>query len=546
MRRYIFIILACVVFALPIHLKAQNNRVNCPCGSGHTCTTDGGLVTAVCGIQATITTPCTSGVLYSYGSRPLTTFKGFPEPCMDVYYNTADGPHNHNVTFVEAPQGGNASAKNMDQCAGFSAANGSQPAAFWGLIDGSAFAGTVAAGTHLNAVCVQLGLQVVAKLNADYAAGVTSIQVAGLSGGSHYWPQGPGYTMCIDTFNQECIPVTAQTNCSPPYTSNCVYDVTLASPTKYAHNHIIEGISAIYVWGVDSNRFGTPAYPNALMFGTCDTVRLFSYLNGVIGNKQYIAWGVSGTTITMENAIAYGKTLEGLAAPQGCGFASPDTSWQVIGTYLVSPPPDFGALTVYGLIPSTAGNPCVTTKQGDKPDPGTGHSFGAWIGTLNNGIGYVSSISSTEYSNGSLVVKNPNALTQAAKNIGLQGCFPGTVNNCYYKTNSDGYLGSIFVAEGEKEGGCPGAAALAFTSPVASPQGPPDTFPVDADLIGNTYHFQRNAGHGAKMNVGPGCTEGGMCATSVVFTDMVKWMAPILAHQHGNVSNAGISGAGAH
>jgi hypothetical protein len=521
----VLIFLGCLAFARPANAQTPENTLHCPCTVGTSCTTDGGLVTAVCGIQAYVTTACSSGALYSYGSGPFSSFNGAYPPCMDVYYNTADGATNSNPTIVIGPEGGDATAA-ADWCAGFNFANGSEPAAGWGLIDGTAFAGTVAAGQHWNIVCPQTSSIANMLTNGAVTAGATGVAITN-GGDDHFWPGTP-YTICVDVLNQECFPVTSQTG---SYVAPGT--ITASISGAFANNHA----SGVYVWAEDSNGQGGPAYPTYYKWSVCDYARVMAYLEGIsFGNGQYLAWGISGTTNSWSSALGYWKSIANMAAPQGCGL-SISTTAQIVAAQMVSPLYDERAEM---LLPTFASHqsdvsPCENAPPLSFPaGPGYAGIMGAYAGTLNSGSPSGTVPNPLTYSNGALSITSANALAQAGFNVTLAGCLPGTANSCYYGSNADGYLGLVDTETSGADSGnpCSSAAAFLYSAPGS---------------IGLAQGV--SVGHGANFNTnesgsdcGTSTAAGGICSQSYVFKNLVAMIVAL--RTHGNVTRSGIAGAG--
>ena len=179
----LFLVAACLCFVQPA--RAQST---CPCSPGSSCTVDSGLVTAYCGTSYSTTsqpTSCPPGALYGYASAPVSALKGQPYPCMNFYLNTADGAANHNPTLVVVYAGGDASvsASGNNWCMGVEMANGSANPWMWGLITGSAFAGTPMEGVHWNVACIQFSLFAAATLTSSVNAGDASVELKGMAAG---------------------------------------------------------------------------------------------------------------------------------------------------------------------------------------------------------------------------------------------------------------------------------------------------------------------------------------------------------------------------
>ena len=532
----VFLIAACLCFVQSV--QAQST---CPCSPGSSCTVDSGLVTAYCGTSYSTTsqpTSCPPGAFYGYASAPVSALKGQPYPCMNFYLNTADGAANHNPTIIVMYAGGDASVSSSGNswCLGVDGANGSENPVMWGWITGTAFAGTPMEGVHWNVACIQFSLFAAARLTSHVHAGVASVQVNGIAGGSHFWPQDGNYTLCIDSRNQECIAVSSQTGsfASQPY------KVTLSR--ALAHNHS----SGVYVWAVDANGRGGPAYPNYFLDSMCDLGNALGYLAAssyphataptLPGNGHFVLLGLSGTGNVLSNFMMYGRSIQGLAAPQGCGWPSPNLSWTADGYAFISPGEDEGVETVYRLMNGKQASPC--RHEDYRGNGGTDGSYimGAYSGTVNSGKGKVASLQSSIYTPLGLGWKEPNALTQMGRNVSGQGCVIGIANSCYYPQTDDTYLAQSFSEIGPADTSipCPVQYAFAKTVPGASYR-----FNTIPGQMGHGAGLSRSASGGA-------CTSNGLvlCANSQAAEDIRKWMSTL--NVFGNATNAGAVSGGTH
>ena len=516
--RKLILVLGLLAFAPLCH--GQNNVRTCPCAVGTSCTTDGGLVTAYCGIGATPQSAIQPGALYSYGAGPFASFADAFEPNMDYYCFTAHCASDTDPTFIVLPNGGNATA-GLDWAAGFASANGSTSAAGFQLVDGTAFTGTPAAGTHYNMVVPQTQSYTALALNSAITAGASSVSIANPP--NHYWPSSGSYTVCVDQANQECLPATTG---STPYTSPFTVNIT----GTFANNHS----SGVYAFAEDSNGQGGPTYPTFYKWTTCDLARLMSYLNGVSGNKHYVLWSVSGTAAPASNVLGYGKTLETMAAPEGCGYTSADTSWVVDAASFVSPLYDMGIETEYTNLNTVQAQtpPCSNLTIGAGP---SSFLMGPYA-TLNGGTGSFTVPNPLTYSRGALTWSSPNALSQAGRNLSLAGCRPDVANSCFYASNGDGYMGKTDTEGGaiDNSNPCPTQQAWLGSAPGASGLIQPG--------VGHGANYSVNAAGGS--NCGTSASSGGMCSLSDAFIGMVSMLANLRVY--GNVSAGGIVGGGVH
>ncbi len=375
------------------------------------------------------------------------------------------------------------------------------------MIDGTAFTGTPAAGTYYNMVVPQTQSYPALKLNAGIAAGASSLSIANAA--HHYFPTGTPYTICVDYTDQECFPVSSTGSpYSPPF------NVNITGTFAFDHS------SGAPVWAEDSNGQGGPTYPTFYKWSICDVTRLMSYLNGVIGNKHYVLWAISGTASVASSVMAYGKTLETMAAPEGCGYSSADTSWVVDASQLVSPLLDMGIETNYAAL---NGVQSQTPNCSNQTISGTSASFimGPYS-SLNGGIGSFTLPNPLTYSHGALDWSNPNALAAAGRNLSLLGCLPGVANNCFYSSNADGFLGKVDIEGGADDTAnpCPLQQAYLGSGPRAS------------GLI------QTGVGHGANYSVneagGPNCgtsvSNGTVCKLSYVVQNFYALLGALRGH----------------
>ena len=497
MRKLLILLAAC--FALPA--VAQNNTIKCPAGSGNTATVDGGLVTCACGIGATPQTALYTGSLYSYGSSPFASFNNAFMPAMDVCYNTADGPHNTNPTLITMPTGGN-STSGTDWSMGLWATNGSVGPGAWGLIDGTTL------GVHWNVVAPQTqswpGNAI--ALNTSVSAGAVNPTLSLNNIAAHYWPTGTPYILCLDVRNQECFPVSSTGN---PYSSP--FNVTITGTLAYNHTGGAAGVGAP-VWAEDSNGQGGPTYPTYYKWTTCDISRAMSYLNGVIGNHQYAIISISGTTTPHSNVIAYGKTLETMAAPEGCGYTSADTTWYVIASEFISPFFDIGLGAYIGTNGLTQTQPAPCSAETWSANLTWPALLGSYGGT-DSGVGNATLPNPLTYSSGAVNYTGPSDLVTKGRNLSLPACVPGTVNSCFYTTNADGYIGLSHVDAGSADSSNPCVIQQAWIA-----GGPHASGQVQAG-IGHTANWNQNSTNNG--NCGTSAATAFICPNSTVFANTV-------------------------
>jgi len=454
---------------------------------------------------------------------------------MNLYVNTADGAANHNPTILVMYAGGDAgvSSSGNNWCLGVDAANGSENPVMWGWITGSAFTGTAMEGVHWNVACIQFSLFAAANLTAKVDAGDASVTVKGMAGGSHFWPQDGNYTLCIDSANQECVAVSSQTGSfdSQPY------KITLSK--TLAHHHT----SGAYVWAVDANGRGGPAYPNYFLDSMCDLGNALGYLAGnsypyataptLPGNGHFVLLGLSGTGNVLSNFMMFGKSIQGLASPQGCGWHSPNLSWIADGYALISPAEDEGVETVYQRMNGKQASPCKHEDYGGNGGTDGSYIMGAYSGTVNSGKGKVASLKTTASTPSGLDWKEPNALTQMGRNVSGQGCVIGFANSCYYPQTDDTYLARSFSEIGPADTANPCPVQYAFASKVPGASYRFNTIP------GQTGHgagYSRSASGGA-------CTSNGvLCANSQAAMDITKWMSTL--NVFGDATKAGAASGG--
>jgi hypothetical protein len=457
---------------------------------------------------------------------------------MDFFFDTADGAANHNPTFVVVYAGGVASvsASGNNWCMGVDMANGSANPVMWGWITGSAFTGTPMEGVHWNVACIQFSLNAVATLSSSVNAGDASVELKGAAGGSHFWPQDGNYTLCLDVTNLECVAVSSQTglfNSQP-------YKVKLSSPL--AHNHAADVIA----WAVDANGRGGPAYPNNSLDAKCDLGNALGYMAAnsypqasaptLPGNGHFVLLGLSGTGSVLQDFMMYGRSIQGLAAPRGCGWKSPNLGWRADGYALISPLGDEGVESIHLLLSDKQKPPCLREKFKGKPGgPDASFILGAYSGTLNSGIAQVSSLKSNSFTPLGLKWKKPNALAQMGRNVSGQGCVIGVKNSCYYPQTEDTYLAPSFseIGPGDTSMPCPIEYAFARTVPGA-------TYHINTipDQVGH------GAGYSSSASVGGACAVNGpgLCADSQAAKDITAWMSTLKVF--GNVANAGAASGG--
>jgi hypothetical protein len=461
---------------------------------------------------------------------------------MDFFFDTADGAANHNPTFLVVYAGGDSSvsATGNNWCMGVDMTNGSANPVMWGWITGSAFAGTPMEGVHWNVACIQFSLFAAATLSSSANAGATSVELKGMAGGSHFWPQDGNYTLCLDATNLECIAVSSQTglfNSQP-------YKVKLSSPL--AHNHAADAVA----WAVDANGRGGPAYPNYFLDTNCDLGNALGYMAAnsypqaatptLPGNGHFVLLGLSGTGNVLSNFMMYGRSIQGLAAPRGCGWPSPNLGWRADGYAIISPGTDEGAEMAHRLLLGRQKSPCL--RDGERVDPGgnqgggASYIMGAFSGTLNSGKGEVSSLKSNSFTPLGLKWKNPNALSQMGRNVSGQGCVIGVKNSCYYPQNEDTYLAPSFSEIGTDDIACPCPIAYAFARTVPGATYRINTTPGQR---GHGAGFSNSASGGACAKNGPG-----LCADSQAAKEITAWMSTLKVF--GNVANAGTASGGVH
>jgi hypothetical protein len=462
---------------------------------------------------------------------------------MDVYYNTGDGAMNSNPTLIILPSGGNAQTGG-DWSTGFATAqNSSVNPALWGLVDGTAFAGTPAAGTHWNVVAPQTQSVANLTVNTQANSGTSTISITN-GGDNHFWPSG-NYTICVGISDQDCFPVSSQTGSysSVPITVNI-------GSYQWTANHLV----GEQVWAEDTNGQGGPTYPNWAKWTVCDLARLAPYLHAVgFGNNQIAIWGVSGTTWAESDFVAYGKSVAGMSAPKGCGFSSPDTSYTNVAFQLVSPFIDMGFGIQIGNNGITANSPAQPSGCGNytwAPSTAWQALMGAYAST-NNGVGSATMSNPYTYSLGAVNWTSPTSLAQTGRNISLPGCIPGTANSCYYGSNSDGYIGQSQVEGGHDDNSNPCLIQQAWLQTGPGSQGGD----IQASPVGHGAVYTYNAGAtGASCGGTPSncyCGTGaitaspaGMCPNSQVFVDLVKLLSNL--HVYGNVNSGGIVAGGIH
>ena len=318
------------------------------------------------------------------------------------------------------------------------------------------------------------------------------------------------------------------------------YKVKLSS--ALAHNHAAD----VVAWAVDANGRGGPAYPNQFLDTNCDLGNALGYMAAnsypqasaptLPGNGHFVLLGLSGTGNVLSNFMMYGRSIQGLAAPRGCGWPSPNLGWRADGYALISPLGDEGAESVYLMLSGKQKPPCLPEKLNGKPGtPGASFIMGAYSATLNSGIGQVSSLKSNSFTPLGLKWKKPNALAQMGRNVSGQGCVIGVKNSCYYPQTEDTYLAPSFseIGPGDTANPCPIEYAFARTVPGATYR-----FNTTPDQSGHGAGFSSSASVGGACAVnGPG-----LCADSQAAKDITEWMSTL--HVFGKATNAGAASGG--
>lgn len=527
MRKLILIAALCI-FAP--HLHAQTA---CPTPGG-TGTTDGGLVSYSCGPANALTTACPANALTKYASTPLTNLQTEPNPCMDFYYNTADGATNHNPTFIISGVAGNISmstAGAIDWTAGLAATNGTAPNIVYSLVDGTAFAGTAYAGKHFNVVAVYTTIMAFAQINGNILAGATSAQVyvGGLAiGGNNkgFWPNATGYNLYIG--GDLVGPITSQTG-TWGAGGNGQFTVSWTTGITNAHS------SGDVAWAVGTDGSGAPgATCMGQLAMVCDVARAMVYLTTnsfpvagsptVPGNGQFFYFGISGGGTTGVKLLSSWKALALALNP------SANVTGTLIGINAISPDPDYGNSSVIQNVSSNPNqlSPCGNIASWNQP-VGYGVPWpqvGPTVYTVSPAAAAVTTISigATTSVNG-LPVTGANSAFSINRGFSGQGMF---ANQGYVPVNSDGYVGRTRVEVGSVDNQNPCWAQLNFGMTVP----------------GASYNLVAGAGHGAGDAVETGgCTvTGAVCYNSVPIQDLFAQLGSLFVY--GNHADAGVTGAG--
>jgi hypothetical protein len=524
----VFLVLGLLLLVAPLCRAQGSNISNCGAPAGSSTTLDSGKITAYCGIPATTNTACSAGVPYSYGSSPFASFSNAFPPCRDLYVNTADGYPNSNLTLIIGPAGGNAT-DGTDWCEGWFASNGSEPPFAYELIDGSAFAGTAAAGKHVNIVCAETQSWPILPINAANSVGGNTISL--VNAAAHFWPTGTPYTLICGSTNQESFSV-ASTQSPFPSPSTNPFIVTIGGTWSYAH------AAGDYCWAQDSNGQGSPSYPAYFKWTVCDLERLKADLNAHVSNsKLYAYWGISGTAESGPNWMAYGDGIANMAAPEGCGFSSLDTSGAVIVAQLASGLPDAGIGTVTSDFNGVSQNGCAGTTITGGGTINWSYLIGAIVGstTYNNGNGSATvPTSPVTFSNGVVNSTAQNAVFQLGRNVSWAGCIPGFSTGCYYPMNA--FLGIVDFEGAQNDNGNPCMETAAYNA--SAPGNPPGVVVAGA---GHGASWQYSAG--SSTNCGSSASNGSMCANSTVALNFINDLVNAIAPVRGNVafSGAGVS-----
>lgn len=339
-----------MVRCILILLIGAVSALACPTPGG-TGTTDGGLITYHC-IPANMATACTAGAMYSYSSQNQNSMVGEPPRCMDLYYNTADGPSNTNDTIVFIASGGNTADGGNgthDWGSGFELGNGTAPAVIYALVDGTAIS-----GKHFNWIDIQHSLSGLSTLHANINAGDTSFQLDSSTG---WWPQAQPYTVTIDT-EQMCVTASNATYAGP-----WTVTVTRACNGTTAASHT----SGAYAFAADSS-FVSSAYPTS----SCDLSVLLSYLatkmgSTIPGRKDRIfLTGLSNGAYLVNMAALIGKSLL-----PSCTSEWSDTSWTIQSVYTMSSKPDMGAVAMLVYTGANSPSPYNAGDDGSEPKTAT-------------------------------------------------------------------------------------------------------------------------------------------------------------------------------
>jgi len=521
----LFLFIALMLFAPHLHAQSQ-----CPTPGG-TGTTDGGLVSYSCGPANGISGTCQATALGKYASSPLTNLQGEIQPCMDVYYNTADGATNHNPTIILSGTSGNigmGTSGAIDWSVGLAQTDGQN--IVYSLVDGSAFAGTPSAGKHYNVVTVYGTLMAWAQINGAMSAGATSTQIyigGLLDGGSHndFWPNATGYNMYIG--GDLVGPITSQTG---TWGSSGTGILTVSWATGVANAHP-SGENAFAV-GTDGS-----GAPSATCMGqlamSCDIGRAMTYLTAnsypaagsptVPGNGHFFYFGVSGGATTGVKLISTWKALA-LALNSGA-----NVSGTLDGMFGVSPDPDYGNSAVIQSVGSPDQvSPCSSIATWNQPvASGPWPQTGPGIYTATPaGVASVTTISvgATKSING-LPVTGANAAFLYDRGFSGQGI---AANMGYVPVNSDHYLGRTYLEIGQTDNQNPCSAQYNF----------------GATIPGASYRILSGYGHGADLTTQTGsCTvSGATCYNSQTIKDFISLVANMYVYGSRQASGMNASG----
>ena len=162
--------------------------------------------------------------------------------------------------------------------------------------------------------------------------------------------------------------------------------------------------------------------------------------------------------------------------------------------------------------------------------------MGAFAGTLNNGVGSASISSPLTYSGGVVNLTALNSLAQACRNTTLAGCIPGTVNNCTYPSNSYIGLSHVDGGGGDTANPCSQQGAWGYSGPGAQATIQPTQ--------GHTALYYENFTGDGDCGTSAYTDQQSICPNSYAYLHLVAMLANL--HVYGNVSSAGITGAGIH
>lgn len=523
-----FLLLAGLCFAL--HAGAQSA---CPTPGG-TGTTDGGLVSYSCGPANALITACPSNALSKYAPTPLTNLPTEPNPCMDFYYNTADGATNQNPTIIISGTAGNigmGTAGAIDWSAGLGATNGTAPNIVYSLVDGTAFDGTPYAGKHWNVVAVYTTLMAFAQINGAISAGATSAQVyvGGLAGGgnkNNFWPNTTGYNLYIG--GDLVGPINSQTG---TWGASGNGQFTLGWTTGVTNAHA----SGEVAWAVGTDGSGAPgATCMGQLAMVCDVARAMVYLTTnsfpvagsptVPGNGRFYYFGISGGATTGVKLPSSWKALALALNP------SANVTGTLLGLTGISPDPDYGNSAVIQNVASNPNqlSPCGNIGGWNQPVPyGTPWpQTGPVIYTVSPSAAAATTISigATSSVNG-LPVTGANSAFNIDRGFSGQGMY---ANLGYVPVNSDGYIGRsrIEIGSVDNQNPCWAQVNFGLTVPGASPN----------VVVG--------AGHGAGDTVETGgCSVAGVvCYNSAPIQDFFSQLGSLFVY--GNRQTSGMVGAG--